>query len=293
LSFECREFNVEADTWPYADDSFDLVLCMEILEHLQLDPCFAFREAHRVLKPGGSFVVTTPNLASHMALYNLTRVASPYGYGLYSKNGAYGRHNREFVPPEIRRIGESSGFRTEVLETRDVYELDPAHNEALAFARRMDDRHSALRGQNIFYRGAKVDRPFDPYPAELFDYDPSEYSARLRLVALSSGSSPGAPFAGRIAVQNTGRVRWEASGDELTRIGVMLLSADGELLERDFRRIDIDESIEPGASREIEFSLDPPADAGDYLLRFDMVREQVTWFSDIRRQFVDAALVFP
>ena len=161
LCFDCREFNIEVDTWPYGDDSFDLVLCMEIVEHLQLDPCFAFREAHRVLRPGGSFVY------------------------------------------------------------------------------------------------------------------------------------PGAPFTGRICVQNTGHLRWGTAGNELTRIGVMLLSPDGELLDRDFRRIDLGEPVEPGASREIEFSLNPPADAGDYLLRFDMVREQVTWFSEIRRQFVEAAIVFP
>lgn len=44
LLFERREFNVEVDTWPYEDNTFDLVLCMEIVEHLLLDPCFAFPE---------------------------------------------------------------------------------------------------------------------------------------------------------------------------------------------------------------------------------------------------------
>ena len=53
IQFESQSFNIESDHWPFSDNSFDIVLCMEILEHLLLDPCFVFREAHRVLKANG------------------------------------------------------------------------------------------------------------------------------------------------------------------------------------------------------------------------------------------------
>ncbi|MBN2386427.1 MAG: class I SAM-dependent methyltransferase [Anaerolineales bacterium] len=46
---------------PYADNSFDTVLLVSILEHLQAaDQDRAFREIARVLKPGGQVVYGTP-----------------------------------------------------------------------------------------------------------------------------------------------------------------------------------------------------------------------------------------
>lgn len=46
---------------PYADGTFDLVCSLEVIEHVEDQ--FAFvREAHRVLKPGGTFVASTPNV---------------------------------------------------------------------------------------------------------------------------------------------------------------------------------------------------------------------------------------
>ncbi|MGH9902312.1 MAG: class I SAM-dependent methyltransferase [Pyrinomonadaceae bacterium] len=41
-------------------DSFDCVVSVEVLEHVEEDADFV-REVHRVLKPGGVFLMTTPN----------------------------------------------------------------------------------------------------------------------------------------------------------------------------------------------------------------------------------------
>jgi len=46
---------------PFADQSFDLVTCTEVIEHLE-HYRETLREMHRVLKPGGSLVLTTPNV---------------------------------------------------------------------------------------------------------------------------------------------------------------------------------------------------------------------------------------
>jgi SAM-dependent methyltransferase len=42
------------------DQAFDVVLAVEVLEHVEHDRQFVL-EARRVLKPGGSFILTTPN----------------------------------------------------------------------------------------------------------------------------------------------------------------------------------------------------------------------------------------
>ncbi|MDL2216759.1 class I SAM-dependent methyltransferase [Desulfovibrio sp. OttesenSCG-928-M14] len=46
---------------PYQNDSFDLVTSAEVVEHLE-NYRYLLREIYRILKPGGVFIVTTPNV---------------------------------------------------------------------------------------------------------------------------------------------------------------------------------------------------------------------------------------
>jgi len=50
----------------FNDNEFDVVVCAEVLEHLY-DPLVAIKEAHRVLKKGGKYLVTVPHPNSQMA----------------------------------------------------------------------------------------------------------------------------------------------------------------------------------------------------------------------------------
>lgn len=45
---------------PFADDSFDWVVSFQVIEHIKRDRAFV-EEVRRVLKPGGRFIVSTPN----------------------------------------------------------------------------------------------------------------------------------------------------------------------------------------------------------------------------------------
>lgn len=46
---------------PFADQSYDVVLATEVIEHLADHPAF-LRETARILKPGGALVLSTPNV---------------------------------------------------------------------------------------------------------------------------------------------------------------------------------------------------------------------------------------
>jgi SAM-dependent methyltransferase len=70
---------------PSADATFDVVLCLDVLEHLPLDEQpRALAELVRVLRPGGELVLSVPNLAHlqsrvHFLLRgNLVRTASAW-----------------------------------------------------------------------------------------------------------------------------------------------------------------------------------------------------------------------
>lgn len=53
--------NLNIEPLPFADASFDLVTCTEVIEHLE-HYRQTLREMYRVLKPAGQLVVTTPNI---------------------------------------------------------------------------------------------------------------------------------------------------------------------------------------------------------------------------------------
>ena len=59
IRVDVADLNTQA--LPYPDASFDLVTCTEVIEHLEHYRS-TLREAARVLRPGGVFVVSTPNV---------------------------------------------------------------------------------------------------------------------------------------------------------------------------------------------------------------------------------------
>jgi SAM-dependent methyltransferase len=60
LAVKC---NLDAPPLPFADGSFDTVVCSETLEHI-FAPDLLLAEIVRVLKPGGRAILTVPNLHS-------------------------------------------------------------------------------------------------------------------------------------------------------------------------------------------------------------------------------------
>src|SRR5437588_5414835 len=55
----CRLCASDAMRLPFRDNSFDLIVALDILEHVS-DDAAALKEFHRVLKPGGTIVATVP-----------------------------------------------------------------------------------------------------------------------------------------------------------------------------------------------------------------------------------------
>ena len=123
--FKFNHFNVEDDEFPYKDGEFDLVIFSEIIEHLLNDPCKTIREIKRVLKPGGTMILTTPNVAR---LENVARLMSGSNiYDPYSGYGPYGRHNREYNRHELVELLKFEGYELVDHFTSDVHSNN-SHN---------------------------------------------------------------------------------------------------------------------------------------------------------------------
>jgi SAM-dependent methyltransferase len=109
---------------PFASESFDLVVCVWVLEHLR-EPLTVFREVGRVLRPGGHFVFLTPNLRNPLLVLNRIGKALPLVQTrLVSR--FYGRRESDTFPVQyrantvagLRRLAEASGLG--VVELRVV-----------------------------------------------------------------------------------------------------------------------------------------------------------------------------
>jgi len=58
----CQKVDVSSMNLPFESQTFDIVYMGEVIEHL-VDPDFAIKDVRRVLKPSGSLILSTPNLA--------------------------------------------------------------------------------------------------------------------------------------------------------------------------------------------------------------------------------------
>jgi SAM-dependent methyltransferase len=161
--------NVEVDDLPYPDASFDVVTFCEILEHLALNPVRALSEVHRVLRPGGVVIVTTPNCLSLLRLDGFLRGRSEI-VDRYAPGFGYGaRHNREYRPYEVRELLESTGFPIEEMAVRDLPNSAPMGRLARAAWKRLLARYGGHpREDHIFVRAGRAPRFRWTFPASLF-----------------------------------------------------------------------------------------------------------------------------
>lgn len=102
-------FDIERNEFPHADESFDTVLCLEVLEHLAVDPMAMMAEVNRVLRSGGTFVLTTPNAVRYSNVVNMCLGEHPQGWSPYNGRDT-NRHNREYTPAEIDRLFRAAGL---------------------------------------------------------------------------------------------------------------------------------------------------------------------------------------
>jgi len=169
--------NTEVDSLPYDDHSFDWIVYCEVLEHMTHDPLHVLLELKRVLKPGGSMVLTTPNAAR---LENVVAFLEGRNiYDPYSGYGPYGRHNREYVRHELHELMKHCGFVNEISFTANVHDDIPGRisGKALdAMLSAIENRKYDL-GQYLFTRWNNAAPANRKKPSWLYRSYPAEQMA--------------------------------------------------------------------------------------------------------------------
>lgn len=99
---------------PFPPETFDVVISRSVVEHLP-DPLQVFREFYRVLKPGGTLVIITPNKYDYVSL-----IASVTPYKLHrwlvsrifpvSEDDVFPTFYRANTIRSIRRAARSAGL---------------------------------------------------------------------------------------------------------------------------------------------------------------------------------------
>lgn len=108
------ECDVENAPIPDEDGSFHSVVFLEVLEHMFTGVPHALSEMHRVLRPGGTLVLSTPNLAQFRNRVKLLKGGS-INWPLDGAKDFFGkpvhlRHNREYTNKEICFLLHGAGF---------------------------------------------------------------------------------------------------------------------------------------------------------------------------------------
>jgi len=112
---------------PWPDESFELILCVEGIEHLE--NAFAFvREVHRVCRPGGAFIITTPNSISIRSRVRF------FGSGFFLSDprplNEASRHPLHHIGlktfSDLRYLLHTSGFQ--------IFDVQPTHVKPISYA---------------------------------------------------------------------------------------------------------------------------------------------------------------
>ncbi len=108
---------------PHPDETFDYVMLNGVLEHWYCNPFFALAEIRRVLKPGGKFIIQTPNAANLRKRIWLAFGRYPYVplEAIHAASHPHAFHHREHTMNELAWLVTEAGFSVEQKLFRDCF----------------------------------------------------------------------------------------------------------------------------------------------------------------------------
>jgi ubiquinone/menaquinone biosynthesis C-methylase UbiE len=164
INLKVARVNIEDEPLPFEDEFFDFILLSEVIEHMEVDPMYMLSEINRVLKTGGTLVVTTPNCASTWAIHKILHGIEPYFYMQYRHDRSPYRHNYEYSIHSLTAVLKAAGFNGSTW-TEDSFE-EPNISIGLRLEKiGIKIQHT---GDNIFSVAKKVSSVIERYPKVIY-----------------------------------------------------------------------------------------------------------------------------
>lgn len=118
-------------------------------------------------------------------------------------------------------------------------------------------------------------------PMQECEYGPGLFRGHLCTRGHLSVVSPGQWRSVDVELRNESTVTWASPdlGVPQVRVGYHWLHESGEMYEYDGHRTDLPHSLRPDETTRLAASVRCPAEPGEYVLRWDLVIENVSWFS--------------
>jgi SAM-dependent methyltransferase len=96
--------------FPYEDNSFDIVIAIEVTEHI-LDHEVFFSELNRIIKPSGCFYISTPNILSLKSRIRFFSIGFPYSFRELEKGNYNGlQHVASLTYDQYHYLAVKFGF---------------------------------------------------------------------------------------------------------------------------------------------------------------------------------------
>ncbi len=141
---------------PFEDDFFDTIVCIDGIEHLERQFDFT-RECYRILKPEGSFIISTPNINSLRSRWRwfLTGHHNKCKSPLNETKPSALHHIALLSFSHLRYMLHSAKFKIEIITTNRIKPINWLYLPwvPLAFARswwvfRMEEKDPNQKGRN-------------------------------------------------------------------------------------------------------------------------------------------------
>ena len=172
-TYRIHNRDLQRDRLPFEDESIHLVTCLETLEHL-LDPMHMLIEANRILEPGGTLLLTTPNVVSWRAMLRAAVHKHPLVYPALVPGLTTNRHNIEYTPGLARTLLAAAGLGGVVRTRAWWYRVSAFDKARLVLA----GFRPADRGDIIVAVVQKRSAPVVRFPPEVYQID-EETAARV------------------------------------------------------------------------------------------------------------------
>lgn len=119
--------DLESERLPFANDFFDLVICSETIEHL-LDADNLLQEIHRILRLGGIFILTFPNVNQPVSWLMQILFDLPPRFSARYKSP----HVRDYTLRIIKNILVNFGFEVSGVTGTYIYPSEDRISQWLA-----------------------------------------------------------------------------------------------------------------------------------------------------------------